>query len=119
MNKGICTRIRIGEKIKKWKRRKGYLKTSVTLMDVCEELTINRTYLSNFINEKYGMNFNTWVNSMRVKEAQRIMHAYPILPLSIVCGKVGYTDLAHFSKQFKLITGTPPSKWRKENTTIA
>ena len=119
MNKGICTKIKIGEKIQLWKKRKGYLQTSVTLMDVCEELSINRTYLSNYINERFGMNFNTWVNGMRVKEAQHIISTEPLLPLSLVGERVGYTDLAHFSKQFKLITGTPPSKWRKENATKA
>ena len=115
MNKGICTKIRIGEKIQKWKNRKGYLKTSVTLIDVCEELGINRTYMSNYINERYRKNFNTWINGMRIKEAIRIMHSNPHLPLGEVGQRVGYTDLAHFSKQFKLNMGTAPSNWRKED----
>ena len=114
MNKGICTKIKIGEKIQQWKSHKGYLQTSVTLMDVCEELGINRTYLSNYINEKYHKNFNTWVNGLRVKEAARIMTYNPHLPLSEVGSKVGYTDLAHFSKQFKLNMGASPSYWKKD-----
>ena len=107
--------MRIGEKIQQWKIRKGYLKTSVTLIDVCEELGINRTYMSNYINEKYGKNFNTWVNGLRIKEAMRIIHFFPQLPLSEVGKRVGYTDLAHFSKQFKLNMGVSPSNWRKED----
>ena len=115
MNKGICTKIRIGEKIQQWKTHKGYLQTSVTLMDVCEELGVNRTYMSNYINDKYRKNFNTWINGLRVKEATRIMHCNPHLALSEVGRRVGYTDLAHFSKQFKLNMGASPSQWRKED----
>lgn len=107
--------MRIGEKIQKWKVHKGYLKQSITLIEVCEELGINRTYLSNFINEKYRKNFNTWINELRIKEATRIIHSNPRLPLSEVGRRIGYTDLAHFSKQFKLNMGTSPTNWKKEN----
>ena len=113
MNKGICTKIRIGEKVQQWKAHRGYLKTSVTLMDVCEELSVNRTYMSNYINERYRTNFNTWINGLRVKDATRIIRQNPHLALGEVGRRVGYTDLAHFSKQFKLYMGASPSHWRK------
>ena len=114
MNKGMCTKIRIGEKLQSWKARKGYLETSVTLMQVCEELDVNRTYMSNFINDKYHKNFNSWINELRVKESIRMMRYNPHIPLNIIGKRIGYTDLAHFSKQFKLIMGISPSFWKKE-----
>lgn len=115
MNKGISTKIRIGEKVQKWKSRKEYLIKSIRLIDVCEELKINRTYMSNYINETYHKNFNTWINGMRIKEAMRIMHSNPHLSLNEISKKVGYADLAHFSKQFKLITGVSPSIWKRQD----
>ena len=90
------------------------MKSSVTLHEVCEELNINRTYLSNYINENFNVNFNTWINIMRIKEAQRIICLHPHLPLSQVGQKVGFMDTAHFSKQFKFRIGVTPSYWRKE-----
>lgn len=114
MNKGICTKIRIGEKIQEWKKKKGYLKSGITLIDVCQELNVNRTYMSNFINEKYRKNFNTWINELRVKESVRMLQSNQRLSLTEVGERIGYSDLAHFSKQFKIVMGVSPSSWRKE-----
>ena len=78
-----------------------------------KELGINRTYLSNFINEVYGTNFNGWINELRVKEAKSKMCESPELSLSEIADFVGFADSAHFSKQFKQNEGVSPSVWRK------
>ncbi len=36
------------------------------------DLNTNRTYLSNFINREYGMNFSRWINRLRLQELERI-----------------------------------------------
>ncbi len=115
MEKKDRTKALIGEKLAKWKGQKGYLKTSITLVELSSELGINRTYLSNYINEKFHNNFNGWVNGLRVKDALKMMSSQKVLPLTTIAEKVGFTDLAHFSKQFKEIEGVCPSKWKKEN----
>ena len=107
------TRNLIGEKLTKWKLQKGYLKTSVTLLELSKTLGINRTYLSNYVNEKYHNNFNGWVNGLRVKEAIRLMSSHKSYPLTTIAEKVGFTDLPHFSKQFKMREGVCPSVWKK------
>lgn len=48
----------IKEKITIWEQHKGYLQLSVTIQDLSREIGINRTYLSNYINETYQSNFN-------------------------------------------------------------
>lgn len=115
MEQKTATKVLIGEKLSKWKGKKGYLKTSVTLLELSKTLGINRTYLSNYVNEKYHHNFNGWVNRLRIKEAMKLMSGHKAMSLSTVAEKVGFTDLAHFSKQFKLIEGMSPSQWKKTN----
>jgi hypothetical protein len=44
-----------------------YLQPELKLTDVCSEIGSNRTYVSNLINEKYGMNFSQFVNQYRLK----------------------------------------------------
>jgi AraC-like DNA-binding protein len=34
--------------------------------------------------------------------------------LSVIAEKVGYTEHANFSRQFKLITGESPLLWKKQ-----
>lgn len=54
------------------KKHKPYLDPSFTINDLSEALDINRTYISNFINETYGMNFSRYLNQLRFKELQRL-----------------------------------------------
>ena len=113
MNKKKTTKTLIGKKIHNWTARKKFLRPNITLIELGKELDINRTYLSNFINEKYNKNFNGWINELRIEEAKKLIENYPHWPLSLIGEKVGFSDLAHFSKQFKLLVGINPSKWKK------
>lgn len=100
-------------KLQEWVGGKGYLKSGVTINDLCKELGINRTYLSHYINETFSCNFNCWINRLRIEEAQGIMKHSPGTSLSEVAELVGFADISHFSKKFKAITGEPPSAYGK------
>ncbi|MCR8894361.1 AraC family transcriptional regulator [Bacteroides sp. ET336] len=78
-------------------------------------LGINRTYISNYINDTYQTNFNTWIHKMRIAEAQRLILENPQTSLGQIASMTGYTDQAHFCKQFRVVTGISPTKWKKEN----
>lgn len=101
----------ISQKLSAWEFRKEYLKTGITIIQIAKTLGINRTYLSNYINDTYAMNFNNWLNGLRIEEAKKRMLTNRHLPLGTLAGMVGFTDLAHFSKQFKLKEGIAPSYW--------
>lgn len=105
---------KIEEKIKEWTSGKGYLHSGLTIQEMSKEIGINRTYLSNFINDTYQTNFNGWVNGLRIEEAKERMINNPDISLAEVAEQVGFADLAHFSKQFKAKEGQSPSTWRKE-----
>lgn len=52
--------------------KKPYLNPKLRITDMAADLQSNRTYLSNFINAEYGMNFSRWINRMRLKELDRM-----------------------------------------------
>lgn len=105
----------IKEKITIWEQHKGYLQLGVTIQDLSREIGINRTYLSNYINETYQTNFNGWLNDLRIEEAKQRIISSPEINLSDLAEMVGFADQAHFSKQFKQKEGIPPSVWKKEH----
>lgn len=105
---------KIDEKLARWKADKKFLHAGVTIQDLSKEIGINRTYLSNFINETYHTNFNTWINGLRIDEAKHRIIMSPEASLAEIAEQVGFADLAHFSKQFKLKEGISPSSYRKE-----
>jgi DNA replication protein DnaC/AraC-like DNA-binding protein len=49
-----------------------YLDSHLTLAALAERLDTNRSYVSGFINQTYGMNFNQYLNACRLKEFTRL-----------------------------------------------
>lgn len=106
---------KIKDRIETWVAEKGFMAQGTNIEDLARSLGINRTYVSNYINDTYCLNFNTWINSLRTAEAQKIMKDNPNISIGQVAIMTGYADITHFSKQFKLHTGINPSKWKRNN----
>ncbi len=75
----------------------------------------NSRYVSEVINEEYGMNFRAFLNRYRVKEAMRrledIEH-YGHLTIKAVAESVGYKSQATFITVFTKETGLKPSLYQ-------
>lgn len=54
---------------------KPYLDPKVRITDLAAGLNSNRTYISAFINREYGMNFSRFINSLRLKELDRLYNS--------------------------------------------
>lgn len=104
----------IKDRLEEWIAQRGFLNARLTIIQLSKIIGINRTYLSNHINSTYGLNFNLWVNHLRIEEAKQLIKQSPKRNLSEIAEQIGFTDLAHFSKQFKLQEGVSPSEWRKK-----
>jgi AraC-like DNA-binding protein len=56
-----------------WMReRKPWLDPHYKMTDLAEELDVNRTYVSHFINSTYGVNFSRYMNRLRLAELGRL-----------------------------------------------
>lgn len=104
----------IKDRLETWIEQRGFLNARLTIIQLSKIIGINRTYLSNHINSTYGLNFNLWINHLRIEEAKQLIKQSPKRNLSEIAEQIGFTDLAHFSKQFKLQEGVSPSEWRKK-----
>ncbi|MDR1003488.1 MAG: hypothetical protein LBL97_00550 [Prevotellaceae bacterium] len=51
---------------------KPYLNPDLCITDMVLDLCTNRTYLSNYINQEYGVNFKTLINGYRLRELERL-----------------------------------------------
>jgi AraC-like DNA-binding protein len=95
--------------------QKIYLEPGINIEDLAFRLKIGRTTLSGFINSEEGMNFNTWINSLRIIEAKKLFTQHPNLSIAEVSDMVGYKEQSNFSRQFKLIIGETPLLWKQKN----
>lgn len=79
---------------------KPYLNPDYKMTDLVEDLDVNRTALSSFINRTYGMNFNRYLNRLRLQELKRLRSQPDGQDKSIssLIDKVGFKDFRNYSR---------------------
>jgi len=91
-----------------------YLEPGLSIKYLSEKCETNRSYLSQIIHEKYGMNFNTFINKYRIDEAKRIfIDPDNDIPLKALYEQLGFSSYPRFNETFKKYTGVTPSFFLK------
>lgn len=111
-------RRRIDEIVKQWSESpdKLYLTEGITLSSAADSMGVRPRLLSDFLNNIYEMNFNTWIKSLRVEEVKRLLRqTEPKMTLLDIAALTGFPDASSMSKAFKLFTGMTPSAYRTSN----
>lgn len=90
---------------------KPYLNPEFRLLDLRQVLPLNRTYLSQLINEEYGCNFYQFVTNYRIEEAKRLMTEHPNMKIQDVADQCGFSSPVVFSRTFMRETGKSPRDW--------
>lgn len=73
---------------------------------------ISSAHLSRAFKKVTGFTFIQYLNSLRIKEAQKLLARTP-LSISEISRKVGYQNCTHFGRMFKSITSFSPREYRK------
>ena len=90
--------------------RRNYM-TKITLDEVSSYVYLSPTYFSKIFKEEMDMNFNTYLNNIRIEMSKKLL-ADPSIPMVDVSNIVGFEDQSYFSKVFKKVTGQSPKKYR-------
>ena len=81
---------------------------------MAERLGVSEGYLSRALNQGLGVNFNEFVNRMRVEAVTRAMsdpaESRPVLAIALECG---FSSKASFNRAFKAATGATPTELRR------
>ncbi len=83
----------------------------ITLSEVAEKTYVSQWHLSKLLNRHLGQNFSEIMNNIRIKEAQKLLRD-PSLRIGDIAEKVGFMDMAHFSRVFKKNTGISANEYR-------
>ena len=89
--------------------KKLYLDSELSLNKLSKILGINRTYISQTINEKFDKNYSSLINEYRVKEAQKLLIKNTNLTFEGIGFEVGFKSKSAFNSAFKTYTGVTPS----------
>ncbi|MFV0529328.1 MAG: helix-turn-helix transcriptional regulator [Lachnospiraceae bacterium] len=72
----------------------------------------NSSYLGKIFSRKMGINFNTYVDQIRIEEAKKLL-ARDDLKVYEIAEQIGYSNVDYFHKKFKKNVGTSPAEYRK------
>ena len=75
----------------------------------------NPSYLSYIMKKNYGMNVIDYIRMVRLNKAKELI-GISSLSLTEIAYKVGFNDLAYFSRIFKKSVGMTPNEYRKTAT---
>ncbi|MCP4137726.1 MAG: AraC family transcriptional regulator [bacterium] len=94
-------------------KEKVFADEEISLSDLADELTITPHQLSQFLNERLSLNFYSFINQYRVKEAMIMLIEEPDRTILSVAHAVGFNSKSSFYDAFSRFTGKTPSQYRK------
>ncbi|MBU8566648.1 AraC family transcriptional regulator [Virgibacillus pantothenticus] len=98
--------------------QKEFTNPDLSLEKLADYFNLSVPYTSRFIKEQTGYTFTQIILGMRMKECQRLLLDTSISIKEIV-KRVGYYDVANFTREFKKEIGNTPSQFRKKQINSA
>ncbi len=73
----------------------------------------NSSYLGKIFSKKTGLNFNAYVDQVRIEQSKKLL-ADENLKVYEIAERIGYKNVDYFHKKFKKYVGTSPAEYRKQ-----
>ena len=83
----------------------------IRLSDVADSVYVSQWHLSKLLNRYSGRSFFDILSNLRIAKAKELIND-PSLRIHEIASLVGFSDVAHFSKTFKRLTGKSPVDYR-------
>lgn len=83
---------------------------------LADRFYISPYYLSRSFKEATGFAFVEYVNSVRIKEAKKLLESSS-MKVNLIARKVGFGSVTHFGRVFKAVTGHAPLHYRRKEET--
>ena len=98
--------------------QKPYLKSDLSHSNLADELGISSYHLSEILNKGFNQNFYNFINTYRVKEAQKLIqkNGEKNIKIIAIAFDAGFTNKTSFNRVFKNHTGMTPSEYKNSLT---
>lgn len=107
----------MAEKLKEFEDSRKFKEKGITLPQLAETFQTNTTYLSQYINDVMGVNFNKYLSALRINYITELMYndskvlEYSVQGLADECG---ISSRQNFSDLFLEINGIRPTDFIKQ-----
>lgn len=106
----------VATRVAQWEQRpdKPYCHDNITLYVVANELRLTPRLLSYYLNSIKMVNFNTWINGLRVNEIERLIGENPSADLYDLMIGSGFQSRASLARAVKSVTGMTVSQLKEK-----
>ncbi len=93
-----------------------YKDPGLTLKSLSQRLKVTTQVLSMVVNQKSEQNFNSFINSFRIKESLRLFNEQKFnnKTIAAIAFEVGFNSISSFNTAFKKQTGKTPLTYRNQ-----
>ena len=88
-------------------------KDDITLENVAEAVHISKFHISHLINSKLGMNFNNYLNSIRINHACDLLNESN-KKIADISEETGFGSIRSFNRAFKSVMNMTPAEYRNK-----
>lgn len=89
------------------------IENAISLEDISRDFLMNKKYLSTFFKKETGMSFIDFVSFVKIERAMILLRCSGY-KVNQVAARLGFEDVAYFSRLFKEKTGKTPVVYSKE-----
>lgn len=89
-----------------------YLKHDLTLNFVADKLGVFKDELSDYINYRYGMSFQNYINMLRISYAEKYLMAHDRVTQNEIAVECGFSGASSFNSAFSKKNGVTPKIWK-------
>lgn len=95
-------------------QQKLYLMPKLSIIDLAARIGTNKTYISDYLNNKLHMTFHDYVNQLRIEEARSIISSMSYdnrRTMVDVATSSGFNSISSFNRQFVKFVGISPKQY--------
>lgn len=89
-----------------------YLKRDLTLTLVADRLGVFKDELSDYINYRYGMSFQNYINMLRISYAEKFILSHDRVTQKDIALACGFSGASSFNTAFSKKNGVTPKIWK-------
>ena len=101
---------RVEEAVKRWVEAGGYRQSGINMPTAAEAIGTPRYLLSAWL-RKQNLTYASWMNSLRINEAKRLLQEKSDWSNEAIAEYCGFSDRTYFQKKFKDATGMTPTDY--------
>lgn len=93
-----------------------FLKRDITLTAVADRLGVFKDALQDYIEYKYGMSFQNYINMLRIKYAEKYIMTHDRVTQNEIAQACGFSGASSFNSAFSKQNGVTPKIWKDRQT---